>query len=372
MDQNMTPNAAMPGMEPKSSFKSKFKPTKNQVVVGAAVLVILVIGVLAYSKTVVENPFSFLNLGSFQSGDAIAKNAVAYLNKSVLQQGQTAELVSSSEVSGVIKMQLKIGGSNYDSYATKDGKLLFPEAFTLSGTATPTPSTPSTTGSITPTNVVKVASTMLDAYVVSSCPFGIQIQRALSEAIKTAPGLAQYVKVRYIGAVSGNTITAMHGVEEAQENLRQICIRDEQPAKYWAYVDCYIQKAAGTAANGMPYGDSKTCQASTGIDSAKLNACVADPARGLKDAKADFDLNTKYNVSGSPTLILNGAVINETEFGGRSADAMRNIICSSSKTAPAFCSTKLNTTPATTSFSVSYAGSGAAATSNNNCAPTGA
>jgi len=38
-----------------------------------------------------------------------------------------------------------------------------------------------------------------------------------------------------------NTIKSMHGAAEAQENLRQICIREEQSGKYWDYVRCYIE-----------------------------------------------------------------------------------------------------------------------------------
>ncbi len=349
-----------------------FKPTKNQLLVGVAVIAIVVTAALVSAHQAGSNNIlSVFNFGN--SSDAIAKKSIDYLNKSVLQQGQTATLVSATTESGVVHLKIKIGTTSYDSYATMDGKLLFPEAFTLSA-ATTKPAAQNTqnttTASITPDNVKKVASTMLDAYVVSNCPFGLQVQRALSEAIKTAPALANYVKVRYIGAVSGNTITSMHGNDEAQENLRQICIRDEQPAKYWNYIACYIKKSTGTASNGMPFGDSNTCQSQTGVDSAKLNACVADPSRGVADAKADFALDTKYNVSGSPTLILNGTTIDETPFGGRSADAFRNIICSSSATAPAFCSTKLNTTPATTSFSLTYASAtGATAAANTNCAP---
>ena len=96
---------------------------------------------------------------------------------------------------------------------------------------------------------------------------------------------------------------------EAQENLRQICLREEQPTKFWNYLSCYMKKASGTLPNGMPLGDSTGCQASTGIETAKLSACVSDSSRGLAYAQKDFDLADKYNASGSPTLILNGATI---------------------------------------------------------------
>ncbi len=345
------------------------KPNPNQILVGIAVLAIVATGALVLVNASGSGAFSWVRSPFGASTSAIAKKSVEYLNSHVLQQGRVATLISASQESGVIKMKIQIDGKTYDSYASKDGKLIFPEAFAVAATVGTAPVAINNTAKVTPDNVAKVAKTMLDAYVVSGCPYGIQVQRALSDAIKAVPTLAQYVNIRYIGAVSGKTITAMHGVEEADENLRQICIRDEQPAKYWDYVGCYIKKATGTAANGMPYGDSKTCQTETGIDVAKLNACVSDVSRGVADAKKDFDLNAKYNVTGSPTMVLNGQVIDETPFGGRSADAMRNIVCSSSTTAPAFCATKLNTTPATTSFSLTYAGSGATAAAAANCAP---
>jgi len=349
------------------------KLNQNQILIAVAVLAVAITGVLILggSNPQVAKVLSYFKLNTGMSAETIAKNSVNHLNTNVLQAGNTAELVSYSEESGVIKMKITIAGKAYDSYATKDGKLLFPEAIAIAVTASPTTPTAQNTTQVTPATVTKVAKTMLDAYVVSGCPFGIQVQRALADAIKTVPAIAEYVKVRYIGAISGNTITAMHGVEEADENLRQICIREEQPAKYWNYVSCYIKKAAGTSAGGMPYGDTKTCQKETGVDSVKLNACVGDVNRGVKFAKEDFDLNAKLNVQGSPTLILNDQRISEDAFGGRSADAMRNIVCSSSITAPAFCATKLNTTPATTSFSVSYAAPAGATTAaaNTNCAP---
>ncbi|OGZ71934.1 MAG: hypothetical protein A2908_02530 [Candidatus Staskawiczbacteria bacterium RIFCSPLOWO2_01_FULL_38_12b] len=351
-----------------------FKINKNSVLLGVAVLGILMTGILMAANANMAGSnklLSFLKLNSSASVESIAQKAVGYLNESVLQEGQTATLVSAVEESGVIKFKIQIAGKDYDSYVSKDGKLLFPEGISVDlGIAT---QANQPLGTVTPVTVAKVQKTSLEAYVVSACPYGLQMQRALSNAIKAVPSLAEYVKVRYIGAVSGNIITAMHGDEEAKENARQIGIREEQPDKYWPYVSCYMEKATGKAANGMPYGDTEKCQQVAGVDVAKLDACIADPNRCLAYAKEDFALNAKYGIQGSPTLVLNGAVIAEKEFGGRSADAMRNIVCSSSLTLPGFCSEKLDTTPAATSFSVSYAPASSAiaasASTSPACAP---
>jgi hypothetical protein len=129
-----------------------------------------------------------------------------------------------------------------------------------------------------------------------------------------------------------------------------------------------MKKTTATAASGMPLGDSTGCQASTGIDTAKLNSCVSTPSKGLAYAKVDFDLATKYSVQGSPTLILNGAPISESGFGGRSANGVKSMACAGFTTSPSFCSTKLSTAAASTSFSVSYAATSGTASSNTNCA----
>lgn len=59
----------------------------------------------------------------------------------------------------------------------------------------------------------------LTAFLVSPCPYGIQMQRAFKKAIEQIPQLLSYLTVKYIGAVDNNKITSMHGDKGAQENL---------------------------------------------------------------------------------------------------------------------------------------------------------
>ncbi len=345
---------------------------KNTILVGIAVIAIIITGGLIFASS--NHGFSLPNFFG-KSDSQIGKDTINYINNNQLSQ-TPATLVSVSEVSGLVKVKIKIGTNSFDSYVTKDGKLLFPTAYdmtpkkTTAASATPANqnNNPSASAQPTATAVVKTANPVLEAYVVSSCPYGLQMQRAIADAVKNLPALAQYIKVRYIGSISSGVISSMHGPEEAQENLRQICIRDEQPTKYYNYISCYMQKTVATASSGMPLGDSPSCQASTGVDTAKLASCVSDPTRGLADAQKDFDLNSKYNIQGSPTLVLNGAQISEGSYGGRSSDGVKSMVCAGFKTQPSFCTTKLNTAPAATSFNLAYA-STSGSTANNNCAP---
>lgn len=320
---------------------------KNKTLIGIAVIGIIITGVLIYTNS---NKVSFL-FGIFgPSSEEIAKKAVEYINTSGLA-GSDVTLVSAAEESGVIKMKIKVGSNEYDTYVTKDGKLLFPQVIEVApkNTEAENQNTGATTEQ-TAENIKKSDSPMLEAYVVARCPYGLQMQRAMADAVENIPALANYIKSRYIGSVSsdGKTIESMHGAEEATENLRQICIRQEQPAKYWSYVACQM-KAAGT---------ETSCEKPSGVDSAKLAACMSDPSRGVAFAKEDFGLAEKYGVQGSPTLISQEAGVSESSFGGRSADAVRAIVCAASNTEPSFCSTTLNTDEAAASFSETYSSSG--------------
>jgi thioredoxin 1 len=195
-------------------------------------------------------------------------------------------------------------------------------------------------------NTTKSDKPLLEAFVVSQCPFGLQMQRIMAEIVSKSPQAKDYLKVRYIGSISNDTITSMHGDEEAQENLRQICIREEQPDKYWDYVSCY-----------MIEGKSAGCLNSSSLDKGKLSACVEDSSRGLTYAQKDFDLANKFNVTGSPTLTLNNEIVSEFDFAtnttsARSPEAIKELLCCGFDEEPSFCTKQLKKAQVTTMFQV--------------------
>lgn len=144
---------------------------------------------------------------------------------------------------------------------------------------------------------------LLEAFVVSRCPFGLQMQRIMASMNDQSRDVENYLKVRYIGSVTNNTITTMHGKEEAQEDLRQICIREEHPGKYWDYVACYMKQ-----------GNTGDCLKNAYIDQSMLNSCMNETSRGLAYAQKDFDLANQSCITGSPTLMMNGKKVSESDF----------------------------------------------------------
>ena len=209
--------------------------------------------------------------------------------------------------------------------------------------------------SISPTNGGTQSGEGLEAFVVSYCPYGLQMQRILA-AVEPALGNDVDITVRYMGEVVNGEVTAMHGAKEAEENLRQICIREEQSNKFWNYLSCFMEA-----------GDTSGCLSSVGIDQNSLNACMSDSSRGVAYAQIDFELadaaldecaNVKGRSCGSPTLTFNGEFVSEYDYGGRTANAVKELICDNLDNKPAGCSQTLSTDNAATSFSETYSSSG--------------
>ncbi len=285
-----------------------------------------------------------------------AEKVISYVNQDIAFRGatNTATLTGATDTDSVIyQMSFKISEyeEEYNVWVSKDGKYFFPVALDL--TATSTAESNNEPPKTSCEDLKKADKPILGAFVVSKCPYGLQMQRILYEIVKNIPSLAENIRVEYIGAVENNKITSMHGDLEAQENLRQICIREEQTDKYWSYIGCHIKK-----------GDVDSCLAVANVDKSKLNTCMTDTTKGLEYAKTDFALQDQYNISGSPTLIINGENLNtpnepiEFVFGGRTAEAVKTLLCCGFGQKPENCSQKLSEDSAATGFSELYGSSG--------------
>jgi hypothetical protein len=81
---------------------------------------------------------------------------------------------------------------------------------------------------------------------------------------------------------------------------------------------------------------------------------MTNPEKGVKYAQEDFSAQNQYGVSGSPTLILNGNRVSEFDFGGRSAEAVKTMLCCSMEDESNACSQELYTAQANTGFAETY------------------
>lgn len=140
-----------------------------------------------------------------------------------------------------------------------------------------------------------------DLFIMSYCPFGLQAQKAFVPLIDKFKKFAD-IKVKFVHYT-------MHGIKEAQENIRQYCIREEQSDKYSAYAGCFVKA-----------GESENCLKEAKINTNELNSCYDKKfnelggeaklgAQGNPEFAIDKDASQAAGVQGSPTLVINGAQV---------------------------------------------------------------
>jgi protein-disulfide isomerase len=266
--------------------------------------------------------------------DEAAQKAIDYINNNLIQPGTTISLVSVEELSGVYKVNTEYQSQEIPVYITKDGSYLFI-------------SQPLNTSIEIPKQEEQVFDAPnkdkpeVELFVMAFCPYGVQAENLMKNVVDLL-GTKVDFKVRFITSIQGNTpdsIGSLHGSNEANEDLRQVCIMKYYDQKtYWNYLmeidtNCY-----------PIYSDVArldTCWKAAAeklkIDTAKIEGC-SQSSEGVDLLKADDQLTQTYGVTGSPTLVINGDVYS----GARTSEAFKQAICSGFTTQPDECSSDLS------------------------------
>ncbi|MBP8591380.1 hypothetical protein KBI33_02880, partial [Candidatus Shapirobacteria bacterium] len=142
------------------------------------------------------------------------------------------------------------------------------------------------------------------------------------------------IEPHYIVSKSGEKYESMHGDQELNQNVRELCVYKYQPDKFWSFLkqvnkDCTAENA-----------DScwKGAASKVGINVNQISNCEKNEKNALLDA--EIALTEKYGVGGSPTLL-----INETTYrGARSEEGYKQAICSAFNQPPQECDTVLEET----------------------------
>lgn len=288
--------------------------------------------------------FIFINLSEKSRKNYLKTEILPKAIKKLLRDENAKFTLSDlKEKNGLYEFQLTWNNQTFPpSYITKDGKKLFTSGLEIDSLINPQPTTiQNQPKKITCEEIKKTNSPKLTAFIVADCPFGLHAQRVFKKTIEELPELSPYLDIKYIGSIKNGKITSMHGDKEAQENLRQICIREEQKDLYWNYVSCYMKR-----------GDTKNCLTNVGIDVNSLNGCMEDKERGLKYAQKDFDLAKKFNIGGSPTFLINNQqIIPFNTLEERVPNNMKQTLCCAFKQKPEFCQKELSKDQVAVSFS---------------------
>jgi len=301
--------------------KIKRKISRNYWSIAAVVLAVLLIAVLISGGN-----------GAEVSAETAGQRVLDFANN----QGANAELVSSIDDGSLYEVVLSIEGQEVPVYVTKDGKTLVRQPIPLQDTepAVEEPSTPAPTPA--PTNIPKTDKPVVELFVWSYCPYGVQAQGPMAEVASLLGDSADLKIVTYYDG---------HGAYETQQNKIQSCIQKLDSANYWEYAAGFVEtiySKCGTSRDiTCNEEESITLMDSLGIDSAAVMSCVdSDGEALLTEAKQNAQTN---GVTGSPSVVINGVKANVA----RTADGYKTAICSAFNEAPAECSSTLDATAAT-------------------------
>lgn len=286
------------------------------------ILVILVVAQILYSGR---------NISSKKAGEI----AINYINSVLLKDQQlTATLVEVKSENGVYVIKIKVEEQDYTSYITKDGKVLFPQGVVISET-TEEPKT---------SEIIKKDKTEAMLFVMSFCPYGNEAEELMMPVVnllgdKADIQLHYVIYSNYQGGGSQycldkeNKYCSMHGIQELNQNVRELCVQKYQKDKFWNFVKQINASCSASNVDACWEAVART----SGVDVNKIKTCQTSEAITLLENEVALGL--EYGISGSPQLIINDA-----EFGGtRSAEGYKAAICSGFNTAPTECSTSLGT-----------------------------
>ena len=308
------------------------KKTDVWKIVSGALFVLLIISI--YTN-------GFMASDSTEAADikAVTEEATDFINTFILQGQATATLGDVAEESGLYKFSIDINGNSFDSYVTKDGKLLFPQAYDL----TNKPEKPAAKQQPATPEFPKTDTPDVKMFVMSYCPFGQQAEKGLQPVAEALAGVVE-VEPRFViySNYGGggpnycideeNKYCSMHGIKELKEDVRQLCIWKYDKDNFWAYV----KKLNAECSLGNVDKCWEGVADAIGIDTGKIKACEEEEAIEL--LAEEVELMKKYGVSGSPTVIINDQKYN----GPRTPEAYKSAICSAFNEAPEGCGTELS------------------------------
>ncbi len=298
-------------------------------------------------------------------GPVAAKSTIEeFVKANLVPPGTEIATTDVSEEAGLYMAVVTVQGQEHPVYLSLDGTKLFPSAL---DTVAKSPEM-AATQQPPAQDVPKSAKPVVKLFVMSYCPYGTQIEKGILPVISALGNKIDY-KLEFVSYV-------MHEKKEIDENLRQYCIREQEPAKLSAYLGCFL-KGDGNEGSGS------ACLKTTGVNVAKNATCVKATDDKFSVTKNYNDKSTyqgsfptflvdkadndQYSVQGSPTLVINGI----TTESQRDPASLLKTICSAFDVAPKECGATLSSTAPAAGFGTAAAptgAAGAAATTGGACA----
>jgi len=123
-----------------------------------------------------------------------------------------------------------------------------------------------------------------------------ECQKAITASSKSCLDTNNYVKTS-----TGVMYSSLHGRQEANQDIREICAWNQSTDKtqWWNFVGAVNKNCTSENADSCWENQAK----SAGFDTTKITECFNK--EGINLIEKEIAITTKYNVSGSPTVLVN-------------------------------------------------------------------
>ncbi|MEA2020302.1 MAG: thioredoxin domain-containing protein [Patescibacteria group bacterium] len=308
-------------------------------------ILLLALGGAVYTQGFSNIPFLHSEKASQQDLETAKEKAREFiLSNNLVQDPTDLKITTIEEEGSLYKVALTVGRQSFTSYMKKDFSIFFPTALDMNQVETE--ENQQETEEVTQ-EIPKSETPEVQLFTMSYCPYGNQAENImkpvvdlLGNSVTVEPHYIFYDNYQRGGPEycidEESKYCSMHGVEEANQNLRELCVFENQKDMYWDFVDNANQMCT--------VDDIETCwqdaAQETGVNVSSVEACFNQ--NYLSYAEAEQQLTDDLGVQGSPTLIINGV----TYQGNRSAEGYKNAICSAFNNPPEACSETLSDTSA--------------------------
>lgn len=163
----------------------------------------------------------------------------------------------------------------------------------------------------------------LDFFIMSYCPFGVKfVDTALRPMVADIGESMDWKPYYILDQGPDGKLASMHGQQEVDEDMRQICIREKQGMQKWLdYMSCYSPEVYAKAKSGDAK-DWKFCAAKAGLDAGEIQSCSQKEAPEM--AKKDIEMSRMYGANGSPTAVYN---CSKNIVGAMPYESIKSHIC---------------------------------------------
>jgi hypothetical protein len=270
---------------------------------------------------------------NIKSKEEVGQDVVDFINTNIFRGQVEGKLEEVTEEYGLYSIKINIRGQELNPYATKDGKIFFPQGIELEERIPSASDTSSPiSAAVSCEDFTKEDKPVVDLFVMSQCPYGTIAEKAISPVLDLLGDQIDFNLYFIANEVGEGSFRSLHGQPEVDEGIRQVCIMEEYPQdKLMDYLLCVAED----------YRNVKSiweqCANESGIDVDEIKKC-ADGERGKNLFSENIKVANERGVSGSPTLMINKQIYN----GKRNPEGYKEGICCGFKDKPSECEETLN------------------------------